>query len=280
MPETSPANQSDQLDKDNVDEPEPVTSPADELNKLEQELEDKQNTNNNLAKDIDRLKVKIADLGKTVGDIDKKANAYDEKAAGVVNDQVTALKSYVETEKKGLNAALPAGTVKDIQDKKAAALQKLADLKTKLTQAVTKVGEADKAFATAKAATATAQAAYTTIADLPGTNVEIVKDLSGLRTAAEKQDAAHNLGRQYFLVLIMEDRLKDFKALTPEQYEKQLNEAGSNLAHATAAQATAKEASNAAVAAQKQAEKDLADALAKWRAETLESIPAGPPTGS
>lgn len=280
MPATSPADQSDQLDKEYVDEPEPVTSPADELSKLEQELEDKQNTNNNLAKDIDRLKVKIADLGKTVGDIDKKASAYDDKAAGAVSDQVTALKDYAETEKKGLTCALPPATVTDVQNKKAAALQKLANLKTKRTEAVTKVGEADKAFGTAKAAAATAQAAYTTIADLPGANAEIVNDLSGLRGAAEKQDAAHNLGRQYFLVLIMEDRLKEVKALTADEYEKQLNDAGSNLAHATAAQVTAKETHDTAVAAQKQAEKDLADARAKWRQETLESIPAGPPTGS
>jgi archaellum component FlaC len=279
MPTTYPAAQSDQQEKE-AEESGSLTAPADELIELKQELEDKKTNNNNIAKDIDRLKAKIADLSKTVGDIDKKASAYDEKAAGVVSDQVTTLSDYVKTEKKGLNAALPPGTVADIQDKKAAALKKLADLKTKLTEAATKVGEADKALDTTKAATRAAQAAYTKIADLPGANAEIVRDLSGLRAAAEKQDAANSLGRQYFLILVMEDRLKDVKALTPEEYEQQLNDAGSNLAHATAAQVTAKEAHDTAVAAQKQAEKDLADALAKWRQETLESIPAGPPKES
>jgi chromosome segregation ATPase len=280
MSETSSPDQSDQVAKKYEDEPGPEPLPADELITLKQELENKQNNNSNLAKDIEHLKAKIADLSKLVGDIDKKAGAYDEKAADAVSDQVTTLSDYVKTEKKGLNAALPQDTVTDIQNKKTTALGKLAELKTKVTEAATKVGEADKALDTTKAATKAAQGAYTKIADLPGANAEIVRDLSGLRAAAEKQDAANSLGRQFFLILIMEDRLKEVKALTPEQYEEQLNDAGSNLAHATAAQVTAKETYDAAVAAQKQAEKDRADAVAKWRQQTLESIPAGPPKGS
>ena len=272
------ADQSEQNDNDAY-KPEP-TVPADELIKLKQDLENKQNDNNTLVQEIDRLKAKIADLGKTVGDIDKKASAYDEKAAGAVTDKVTTLKDYVETEKKGLACALPPGTVADVESKKTAALRKLKDLETTLQLAIKAAHDADTALETAKAATATSQAAYNTIASLPGVNTEIVNDLSGLRTAAEKQDAAHNLARQYFLVLVMEDRLKKIKALTPEEYKKQLNDAGINLAQTTVAQAIAKEAHDTAVAAQKRAEKDLADASAKWRQETLESIPAGPPTGS
>lgn len=249
--------------------------PADELAQLKQDLEGKQNATSELAKEVDRLKAQIADLTKTVGDIDQKTSAY-EKAVAATGDQVKVLTDYVKTEKGMLKCALPASAVTDVEDKKTAALKSLEDLKTKLTDAIKKATEADKAYGAAKDATAAAQAAYKAIAELPGANAEIVKDVTALRVAADKQGAVNSFGRQYFLVLVMEDRLGAINALTPEEYKKQLNEAGSALASASDAQTTAKDTLDAAVAAQKQAQKDLDDARAKWRQETLDSIPATP----
>jgi predicted nucleic acid-binding Zn-ribbon protein len=253
-----------------------ATLPADELAQLKQDLEVKQNDTSKLAKEIDNLKAQIADLSKTVGDIDQKTSAY-EKASGAAGDQVKDLTAYVKTEKAMLKAAVSTSTVTDVEGKKSAALQKLADLKTKLADATKKAADADTAYRKAKDVTVAAQAAYKAIADLPGANADVIKDLTGLRTAADKQGAANSLGRQYFLVLVMEDRLGTIKALTPEEYKKQLNDAGSALAAASDAQTTAKDALDAAVAEQKQTQKDLDDERAKWRQETLDSIPATSP---
>ena len=209
--------------------------PADELAQLKQDLEGKQNATSELAKEVDRLKAQIADLTKTVGDIDQKTSAY-EKAVAATDDQVKVLTDYVKTEKGMLKCALPATAVTDVEEKKADALTSLADLKTKLTDAIKKATEADKAYGTAKDATAAAQAAYKTIAELPGANTEIVKDVTTLRVAADKQGAVNSFGRQYFLVLVMEDRLGAINALTPEEYNKQLNDAGTAVSQASAAQ--------------------------------------------
>jgi predicted nucleic acid-binding Zn-ribbon protein len=252
-----------------------VVSPAEELAQLKQDLEGKQSDTSRLAKEVDQLKARIADLSKTVGDIDQKTSAY-EKAAGAAGDQLKNLKAYVDTEKTMLKAALEPSSITDIEGKKNAALQKLADLKTGLSAATKKATDADTAYSEAKDATAAAQAAYKAIADLPAANADVIKDLAGLRPAADKQGAANSLGRQYLLVLVMEDRLKAIKTLTPEEYKKELNNAGSALAEASNAHSTAKDELDAAVAAQKQMQKDLDDATAKWRQETLDSIPATP----
>ena len=58
-----------------------ATLPADQLAQLKQDLEAKQNDTSKLAKEIDHLKAQIADLGKTVGDIDQKAGAYEIRQA-------------------------------------------------------------------------------------------------------------------------------------------------------------------------------------------------------
>jgi phage shock protein A len=250
--------------------------PADELAQLKQDLEGKQNATSELAKEVDRLKAQIADLTKTVGDIDQKTSAY-EKAVAATGDQVKVLSDYVKTEKGMLKCALPASAVTDVEDKKTAALKSLADLKTKLTYATKKASEAHKTYGAAKDATVAAQAAYKAIAELPGANAEIVKDVTALRVAADKEGAVNSFGRQYFLVLVMEDRLGAISALTPEEYKKQLNDAGTALTQASDAQITAKETLDVAVAAQGQAQKDLDDTRAKWRQATLDSIPATPP---
>ena len=207
------------------------TLPADKLSELRQELEGKESENSKLAKKIEQLKAQISDVSKTVGDIDQKTSAY-EKAAGAIGDQVKDLTEYVRTEKTMLKAALPANIVTDVENKKSAALQKLANLKTKLDTATTTAANADTAHGTAKNVTAAAQVAYKAIADLPDANAAILKDLTELRRAADKQGAANSLVRQYFLILVMEDRLGTIKALAPDDYKKQLNEAGSGLASA------------------------------------------------
>ena len=254
-------------------------SPAEELAQLKQDLEGKQNDTSRLARQIDQLNARIADLSKTAVDIDQKTSAY-EKAAGAAGDQLKTLTAYVNTEKTMLKAALEAGSMTDIENKKKAALQKLADLKTELDGAIKKAADADNAYSKAKNATAEAQKAYKAIADLPTANADVIKDLAGLRAAADKQGTANSLGRQYFLVLVMEDRLKTIKTLTPEEYKKQLNDAGSALAEASNAQGTAKDELDVAVAVQKQTQKDLDDATAKWRQETLDSIPVTPAPAS
>jgi predicted nucleic acid-binding Zn-ribbon protein len=249
--------------------------PVDELAQLKQDLEEKQNDTSKLAKEMDQLKARIADLSKTVSDIDQKTSAYEKAAAGT-SDQLKNLTAYVETGKTMLKAALDEKSITEIQGKKTAALQKLADLKAGLSDATKKAGDADTAYSNAKDTTTAAQAAYKVIADLPTSNADVIKDLAGLRAAADKQGAANNLGRQYFLILVMEDRLNAIKTLTPEEYKKQLNDAGSALAEASGAQSTTKDDLDAAVGAQKQTQKDLDDATAKWRQETLDSLPAMP----
>ena len=157
----------------------------------------------------------------------------------------------------------------------------LRGLETTLAEATKKAVDAGKAFGKAKDDTTAAQVAYTTIADLAAANTNAINDLKGLRMAADKQAAANSLGRQYFLVLIMEDRLATIKVLTPEEYENQLNNAGKALDSASKAQTTAKDKLDLAVADQKQAQKKLDDKRAKWRQETLDQIPATPsPAGA
>ena len=252
-----------------------LVSPAAELTQLKQDLEGKQSDTSRLAKEIDQLKARIADLSKTVVDIDQKTSAY-EKAASATGDQLQKLAAYVNTEKTMLKAALEPGSMTDIESKKNAALQKLADLKSGLSGATKKVADVNTAYSSAKDATGAAQVAYKAIADLPAANTDVINDLAGLRSTADKQGATNSLGRQYFLVLVMEDRLKAIKTLTPEEYNRQLNDAGSALAEASNAQSTGKDELDAAVAAQKQTQKDLDDATAKWRQATLDSIPATP----
>jgi chromosome segregation ATPase len=177
------------------------TSPAEELAQLQEDFAQK-------STELDQLKTQLADLSKTVGDIDQKTSAY-EKAAGAAGDQINDLTAYVNTESAMLKAALPPATVSDVESKKAAALKNIDDLKAVLKTATGKVSDAATEYGKAKDALASAQASYQEIATLPANNADILKDLTGLRAAAEKPGAAKSLARQYFLVLVMRDRLGD-----------------------------------------------------------------------
>jgi hypothetical protein len=256
-----------------------VVSPAEELVQLKQGLEGKQNDTSRLAKEIDQLKARIGNLSKTVSEIDQKTSAY-EKAAGPASDQLKNLTTYVYTQRTKLKAALKASSITDIEGTLRAELKKLEELKTLLLKATEKADDARTAHSKAKDATALAEAEYKAIADLPVPNADLLKDLAGLRPAADKQGTANSLGRQYFLVLVMEDRLKTIKTLKPEEYKKQLNDAGRALAQASNAESIARDELDTAVAAQKQMQKHLDDKTAKWRQETLNSIPVTPETKS
>jgi chromosome segregation ATPase len=249
------------------------TSPAEELTQLKQDLADKQS-------EVDHLKAQVADLSKTADDIGQKTKAYPQSAADAVNDQVKALTGYVKTEKAMLKAALPQDAVTDVETKKSKALDNLKGLKAKVDQAASDVVKANTAYAAALDKVTASQAAYQAIAGIPAANTDILKDLAALRTAADKLGAANSLARQYFDVLLMEDRLGALNVLSANAYTAKLNDAGSALAAASQDAAKAKDAQATAVQAQQSAQKDLDDARAKWRQETLDSIPATVPTAA
>lgn len=248
-------------------------SPADELAQLKLKLDQKQKDNSEIAKDMDRLKGQIASLSKTVGDIDLKTKAFEKAATGAAG-QAKDLAAYVHTEKTMLEAALTGQASQDVRDAKSAALQKLKDLADALESASAAAATASREYTQAQTDTAAAQAAYIAVAALPAANADILKDLTTLRAAADKQGAANSLGRMYFLILLMVDRLAALTPLTPEDYATKLNGVGTALAAAADDETAAKEALNSALADQKDAQKDLDDGRAKWRQDMLDAIPA------
>jgi chromosome segregation ATPase len=246
-------------------------SPADELEVLKQTLDENQTKASELARGSERLKAQIADLEKTVKEVDQKKKDFEKAAAGA-DQKKKELLAYVTREKQMLEATVPAATIKAEKKKADDALKALEkDVKDAAAKARDKATE----LGTAKAATAAKQADFNKIAGRAAANDEILKDLTALRAAADKQSAANNLSGMYFVVLVMEERLAQLELISPADQEQQLNEAGTALAAAVEAERTAKEAFDAATEKEKQARKDLDTARAKSRQATLDSISEG-----
>lgn len=244
-------------------------TPATELEQAKRNLEDSQ-------RNAESLKAKIADLTKAVTAIDQK-NKELVKAIDGVDQKRQELKDFVDRETKMLKAALPPDKIKAIEGLKKAATDDLDQLKTKVTAASTKVGDATKAIAPLKAATAVKQAKFDEVAGIPALVANLLKDLTALRTAAEKEGAANNFSRMYFLVLVMGDQLSklDANIKTPDDYAKELNDAAEAVTVAGDAERDAKKALDVANAEEQQAQKNFQAKRDTWRQEVLDKIKPG-----
>ncbi len=258
-------------------------SPADQLKEWTQALAADQSQNADLSKEIDRLKNQIADLTKTVSDIGQKQQSW-EKATQAASQQQAEFAAYVKTKTTMLEATV--ANPKAIVDAKAAALQALTDLQTAVDNATATATAKQQAWTDAKAAAATAANAYNAYAGLAATNDAILKDLTALRTAADKEGAANNVARMYFLVLVMTDMMNKLDLPAPDVYATKLNGLASDLASAGQVEKLAKIAADKAAGDAATAQKALDDARSKWRQTVLDSIPNGgaaaaaPPAGN
>lgn len=246
---------------------EPITpnSPAKELSELKEQAELK-------SKEVEALKARIAELTKTVGDLEKKEKEF-EKASASTEQQKKDLECFANTRKPRLEQTVAKAAITTLKND---ATEKLDALSQDVTEAQAEVAAATAAHETAKAATAEKQAKFAAVTAIPEANAQVLKDLVSLKTEADKEDAANNLGRMYFLLLLIEDRLDDLQIITPADYMKRLNDAGSALTAAAKSEREAKDALDQANAALKDDQKKLQDQRGKWRKEVLDAIQPGP----
>jgi len=259
----------------------PDNSPADELAKLRNDLAANQSKVADMSKDSDRLKLQIADLAKAVADIDAKAKVF-EKTSQDITMQQKDFDTYIKTKKQMLEATVPNKDA--IVKAKRDALQHLVDLEQQVQDLSMKVPQQEKVWIDAKADTAKKQAAYAVAANLGAANDAVLKDLSSLKSAADKEGSDNRVSRMYFLVLLMEDVLNKLSLPSSADYQKGLNHAANNAAAAAVADRAAKEELDKADADRQQAQKDFDDTKAKWRQQTLDAIeepkPAVVPVGT
>jgi hypothetical protein len=258
-------------------------SPTEQLKEWTQTLATAQSQNADLSKEMERLKGQIDSLAKSVSDIDQKKQAW-EKGAQAAGQQQADFATYVKTKTTMLEASV--ADPKTIVDAKKAALQAIADLQTALDKATATVAAKQQDWADAKAAAAVKANAYNSYAGLAASNDAILKDLASLRVSADKEGAANNVARMYFLVLVMADVLNKVVLPDPAAYTAELNSRASDLAGAGEVEKLAKIAADKASADLAQAQKNLDDAGSKWRQNVLDSIPNGgagaavPPAGN
>jgi hypothetical protein len=247
-------------------------SPAEQLTKLNQALAADQSQSTDLAKEIDRLKNQIANLTKSLAEIDQKGQLWG-KGAQAATQQQADLAAYVKTKQAMLEATI--ANAKDVSDKKAAALQELAERQKGVDDATAAAAKKLDDWTKAKAASAAAANAYNSYANLSSLNDASFKDLNALRTSAEKEGTATNFSRMYFDVLVMGDVLKKLVLPSADDYNTELDNRASALADADQAEKLAKIASDNAAADVIQKQKDLDADRASWRQKVLDSIPPG-----
>jgi chromosome segregation ATPase len=239
-------------------------SPAEELKQLQTELEKHQS-------EAVSLKARIADITKTAGDIEQKNKDF-EKAAAAAAKSLEELRDYADCKRKVLEAKVPK---EEIAAKKKEAEDKLKALEKEADDAAKAIAGKEAAVANAKANTAAKQKAFDDVSGRRAKNADLLKDIETLRGAIDKQAA--NPSRAYFLLLILLDRLEQVKLTKPEDYAKELNDAGAALAEAIRAQRTAEQDLEKARAEEKEKAKAFQDEKAKWIQKTLDAIPAGEP---
>ncbi len=250
----------------------PAKSPADQLKEWTEQLVTDQSQNADLAKEIDRLKNQIADLSKTLSDIDQKTQAWA-KSVQADKQQQADLAAYVKTKTKMLEATV--ADPKKISDAKDEATKALGDLQVALDKANKAATEKQEDWAKAKTAAADAAKSYSTYASLAAINDAILKDLASVRASADKEGAANNVARMYFLVLVMTDLLQKLDLPAPDDYIAELNNRASALGAASQNEKLAKIAADKAAADAVQAQRTLDEARASWRQNVLDSIPNG-----
>jgi hypothetical protein len=225
------------------------------LQQAEAELADKEKS----AVEAARIKARIADIKKTNAELEAKKKEY-KKAYEEIGKKKKEFDDYVETQVKMLAPVVDVKKIEAVHKKAKEELQKL---------------EQDAQAAAVdqpKAATAEKQAAYTRLLTLHAT---LLKDLAGLKTAAEKEYDANNLSRMYLLILFMNDRLNELTPMDPKQYEDALNAAAQAFIAAGDTERKDKDTRDAAAANEKVLAKQLQDARSNWRQTALESVEEG-----
>ncbi len=245
----------------------PAKSPVDQLKEWTDKLVADQSQNTDLAKEIDRLKNQIADLSKTVSDIDLKKQAWT-NSIQAANQQQADLAAYVKTKTTMLKATV--ADPKTISDAKDEAMKELGDLQDVLDKANKAPAEKQEDWVKAKDAAADAANSYSTYASLAAANDAILKDLTSVRASADKEGAANNVARMYFLVLVMTDLLNKINLPAPDDYTTELNNRASALSTTSQNEKLAKIAADKAAADATQAQKALDEARASWRQKVLE----------
>jgi chromosome segregation ATPase len=186
--------------------PEPITttSPAAELAALKQEADQK-------GKEVEVLKARIAELTKTVGDLEKKEKEF-EKAAANVEQQKKDLECFANTRKPRLEQTVAKAAIVQLKNEATGNLDALSEA---VCDAKARIASSATALDAAKAATAQKQAEFAEVTSIPESNNQVLKDLLSLKADADKEDAANNLGRMYFLLLLMETVLAICRSSPP-----------------------------------------------------------------
>jgi hypothetical protein len=232
------------------------TSVSETLAALKAELESKQTTATTAAKEIESLKARIAELAKL------------EKIETEIIEPKKELAEFVKTAKEKLKAVVDEA---GIAAKKKEAQDALNALEGTATTAAGKVETDAATLAAKKADTAKKQAALAEVVAKPAALKNVLKDALSLRDDAKKEEAAGNLSRAYFLVLLLEEQVSKLVLPSEEEHKNALKA----VADATDAERGAKETLDKSTAAAKDAQKAFEDKRAKLRKEVLASIPPG-----
>ena len=248
------------------------TTPAEQLAQWTQTLGSDQSQNAGLAIDIGRLKSQIADLTITIADVGQKVGAWGQTGPAATQQQ-TDYAAYIKAQTAILEAELAdkAAVVKVKTD----ALQALADAAAAVQAAQKGANDKQQSWAAAKANTAGKQAAYDSYANLGAANASVLNDLAALRTWADRDGAAHNVSRMYFLILVMADAIQKLNVPSAADYATQLNSLALDLSTAEQDEKLAKIAADSAAADSVKAQSDSDAARSTWRQKAHDSIPGG-----
>lgn len=237
-------------------------NPGDLLAQLQSQLAAGQAQNADLAKQLARLNAQIADVTKTVADVTKRGADWA-KASATAAQQSKDVNAYIKAQLPLLKENVK--NMSEIASAKKDGEKQIAGLQADVDKAKANEQQQLQALEKARAETASKQKAYDDLAGLAAANDAVMKDLAALQANADKEKAANRLSHQYYWILAMEDKAKELRQLSVEDYTKQLNAAASDLAAASGAEREAKDVADAATASRVQAEKSLADTSAKMR---------------
>ena len=254
-----------------------VTTPEDELKQLDQEIAEDKAKVQELSREIETNSRRRTEVSKTVEEIKAKTTAWN-KALEAASQQEKDFDGYIKTKKQMLEAAVP--NKDEVIQAKKDALKKLADLEKELSDRQEDLKKAQAAYVASQAATVVKREAYNAIAGQADTNDKVLKDLSALRTAADKEGAGNQNARMYFLVLVMEDVIARLDLRSAQEYIEAVNKAGAEYSDAQKDEQEAKTAVDEALAAVQKAEKDLDTARANWRQEVLSALTAPKAAGA
>jgi thiaminase len=212
-----------------------------------------------------RFKAKVADLKKIIPEIEAKKKEYKKAAPGIAKRR-TDHRDYVDRQMAMVENVVDAETLEKVRKVYHGAVEKLAKLEK----------EADaNAVDKLKFATTKTQAAYTRLLTI---HTSILKDLDGLKTAADKEFfETDNLGRLYLLLLFMDGALAELDAyLDADTYVEALQNAARAYLTAADKEREAKAKADAAAAQEKVTNKELQDQRAKGRELALQQVEEGP----